>query len=347
MNAEETARAATWARRSARLRGMTPAGTLERIAAELADPSMRPKRYTAPFRVLDGIINGISPQLYAVGAVSSLGKTAFVMHLIEKVNETQGAPVLLMTLEMSRRDVLLRSIVRELYAGDKPGLAQPGDRPITVGRFNAGIFSEAERRVILDAMKRYAAKHPNFFISGQEDGRMTAEDIGALAGLVYSVTGAAPVVAVDYLQMIYHPEPRYDERRKTDENLAVLKKLATGGFSWQETQDSAPERVPPCPVVLISSLNRMSYKNPISLDSFKESGGIEYTCDVVIGLEPAGMEEGNEKGNKQALRDCKAADPRRIVLRVLKNRQGATGDGILFEFFPNRCEFKEAGPAEA
>ena len=36
---------------------------------------------------------------------------------------------------------------------------------------------------------------------------------------------------------------------------------------------------------MVSSLNRLNYTMPIELESFKESGSIEYTLDVVWGLE--------------------------------------------------------------
>lgn len=38
-------------------------------------------------------------------------------------------------------------------------------------------------------------------------------------------------------------------------------------------------------IVVISSLNRQNYLSPVDFESFKESGGIEYTADVVWGLQ--------------------------------------------------------------
>ena len=39
------------------------------------------------------------------------------------------------------------------------------------------------------------------------------------------------------------------------------------------------------PVVVLSSMNRMSYADVISMAALKESGAIEYTADVCLGLQ--------------------------------------------------------------
>ena len=37
-------------------------------------------------------------------------------------------------------------------------------------------------------------------------------------------------------------------------------------------------------LIVVSSLNRQNYMTAIDYESFKESGGIEYTADVIWGL---------------------------------------------------------------
>ena len=44
------------------------------------------------------------------------------------------------------------------------------------------------------------------------------------------------------------------------------------------------------PIVGISSFNRENYTAPVNLSSFKESGSIEYSSDVLIGLQYDGMD---------------------------------------------------------
>ena len=45
------------------------------------------------------------------------------------------------------------------------------------------------------------------------------------------------------------------------------------------------------PVIAVSSLNRMSYGQRISMEAFKESGAIKYSSDVLIGLQLRGAGE--------------------------------------------------------
>ena len=45
------------------------------------------------------------------------------------------------------------------------------------------------------------------------------------------------------------------------------------------------------PVLGISSFNRDNYNNPVGMQSFKESGAIEYSSDVLIGLQFKGVGE--------------------------------------------------------
>ena len=48
-------------------------------------------------------------------------------------------------------------------------------------------------------------------------------------------------------------------------------------------------------IIGVSSLNRMSYNDAITMSAFKESGAIEYSADVLIGLQLAGV--GGDKFN--------------------------------------------------
>ena len=59
-------------------------------------------------------------------------------------------------------------------------------------------------------------------------------------------------------------------RKKVDHIVRGLKKL-------QSDNDLV--------IFVVSSINRANYLSPIDFESFKESGGIEYTADVVWGLQ--------------------------------------------------------------
>lgn len=88
--------------------------------------------------------------------------------------------------------------------------------------------------------------------------------------------------------------------------------------------------------------------------SFKESGAIEYSSDVLIGLQFAKQRDVDEhnktkKNNEPVLvvdADAeKAKDPRKIELKILKNRNGATGGSVDFDYHPKFNYFVETGTA--
>ncbi|MBR7083599.1 MAG: hypothetical protein IKI37_00220, partial [Oscillospiraceae bacterium] len=92
------------------------------------------------------------------------------------------------------------------------------------------------------------------------------------------------------------------------------------------------------PVIGISSFNRENYKTAVNYASFKESGAIEYSSDVLIGLQLKGA--GDKSFDVDA---AKAKNPREIELVILKNRNGETGKKIAFRYFPMFNYFEELG----
>ena len=72
------------------------------------------------------------------------------------------------------------------------------------------------------------------------------------------------------------------------------------------------------------------------MEAFKESGAIEYSSDVLIGLQAAGA------GSKGFDIDAeKKKDPRHVELKILKNRNGRTGDKLYYDYYPKFNYFTE------
>ena len=101
----------------------------------------------------------------------------------------------------------------------------------------------------------------------------------------------------------------------------------------------------------ISSFNRDNYSAPVNLASFKESGAIEYSSDVLIGLQYEGMDyqEGeNEKARDKRIRELvkeqaqagKQGKAQKLQVKVLKNRNGCKGS-IAIDFYPMFNYFTE------
>ena len=122
------------------------------------------------------------------------------------------------------------------------------------------------------------------------------------------------LVIVDYLQLLAPNDPRSTDKQNMDKAVLELKRLS---------------RDYKIPVVAISSLNRQSYSEPVNMTAFKESGAIEYSSDVLIGLQAKGA-----GGADFDIDEAKKKDPREIELKILKNRNGRTGDVLAFEYYP-------------
>lgn len=146
--------------------------------------------------------------------------------------------------------------------------------------------------------------------------------------------GVKPVVIVDYLQIIPTTDSHQSDKEKIDNIIRGLKKL-------QSENDLV--------IFVISSLNRANYLQPIDFESFKESGGIEYTADVVWGLQLQILNEDLFNGEKrikekrEKLREAKKAIPREIELVCLKNRYGVSSYSCGFKYDP-RFDLFESDP---
>ena len=145
----------------------------------------------------------------------------------------------------------------------------------------------------------------------------TVLDIRQAAEHIARHDGEPPVVFIDYLQLLAAEEghDRDSDKQVVDRNMLALRQMA--------------RELNTC-VLVISSLNRAAYNGSIDLASFKESGSVEYSSDVLLGLQPEKMEEETEnlpeaKAKAQArktMRDFKADEVRSCELVVLKNRNG-------------------------
>ena len=141
--------------------------------------------------------------------------------------------------------------------------------------------------------------------------------------------GKAPILIVDYLQKLTCLKDYTDDKRNVDFNISELKRIS---------------REFDIPVIVISSINRGNYKKQIGFEGFKASGDIEYTADVVIGLQYSFMADiGNKQENQiqEMYQEAKAKYPREVQTVILKNRNGSIGEYTNFIYEPKYNYFKE------
>ena len=134
-----------------------------------------------------------------------------------------------------------------------------------------------------------------------------AGSVKALAKVIDEVAdfhGSAPFACVDYLQKLSAGGPN----GKDDIRVAIGKVSSALSALVRESGIS---------LLAISSLNRASYKERPSLESFKETGNIEFDADLAMILKRP--EPATDKEKDEAVRSPHLSP---VELWIVKNRIG-------------------------
>lgn len=309
----------------------TPFRAVERIA----NNDRKAEPVPTGFAKLDEALGGGLPNgLTTLGAVSSMGKTTLAVQMADQI-AASGRSVLFVSIEQSTEELVAKSLSRMSFEREGCDIYSASASEITMPSVR-DTWSAAKEEHLLCCIDNYRSRiEPNMRYLWSFD-RPSVAVIAKTVRLMARYSGKPPVVFIDYLQLLESPNERYTEKQATDANITALRKLAGELVT---------------PVVCISSLNRASYSGEIKLDSFKESGGIEYGSDVVLALQPAhiarkleGMDE--KKGKAEAsklMRQLKGSPTREVELVILKNRNGFTpAEGLPF-IYSARCNHMAEG----
>lgn len=284
--------------------------------------------YCTGFSKLDKAIK-ITDGLYIIGAISSLGKTTFTLQIADHVAES-GRDVIIFSLEMSRKELIDKSICRMIFSDWIQGKSNLlSEESINYQTLNLGQISAPNSLNISgEKLAGLETKTSKYFSTiakrtsiYESVGNVGVDEIAERVNKYVYYSGKKPLVIIDYLQLLAPVDPHFTDKQNTDKNVLELKRLS---------------RELEIPIIAISSLNRANYNEPISMAAFKESGAIEYSSDVLLGLQLAGA------GDKDFNVDmAKSREPREIELKILKNRRGKTGGSIKFEYYASRQFFRE------
>lgn len=277
---------------------------------------VRKKTATTGFTGLNDILSGglEAGRLVGMLGAPNCGKTTFT-HQVADYVANSGRPVLYVTSEdtpdalfaktLARIGKLNYTAVLKGYETEQEkinrALALQMDQP-SVDRLR---YLDATNGISLDLIKEKAQAH---------FARYTDESKG----------GGPGVLVVDYLQRI----------------ARAIKTVGGMSQDLREVVTLVTERLRAmalelnCTVIAIASQNRAGYGRGESgaMASAKESGDIEYTCDVLMAL----SEDKEARDKRDVPRDQVG-----IILHVDKNRQGQRGKSLPLNFWPARQEFTE------
>lgn len=303
-------------------------GYIQAFLNGIADSANTPRIYTGFSRLDNALDGGLYEGLYTIGAISSLGKTALVMQIVDQI-AAAGHDVLVFSLEMARYELMARSISRQTYItaladGTEPSKAKTARGITDASRWER--YGKEEIGLIKKSTNEYEKYAGHIFIQ-EGIGDIGVTQIREAIERHISFTGKAPVVVVDYLQLLAPRDIRATDKQNIDKNVMECKRIS---------------RDFKIPFLAISSFNRENYKNEATMAAFKESGAIEYSSDVLIGLQLQGAGKSDFNAKK-----AMGENPRRVELVILKNRGGKVGTTITFEYFPMFNYFMEEATGAA
>lgn len=271
------------------------------------------------FNILDHVLDGgLYEGLYIIGAISSLGKTTFLLQLADQIAQG-GDDVLIFSLEMARAELMAKSISRITFQLSKDSKNAKTTRGITDGKRRIH-YDQIEKELIEQSIIAYSEYAKNIYIH-EGMGDIGAGKIREVVKKHIKLTGKKPIVIIDYLQLLAPYDIRSTDKQNTDKAVLELKRIS---------------RDYKLAVFAISSFNRQNYSQPVTMEAFKESGAIEYSSDILIGIQAKGA-----GGKDFDIDKAKQKNPRELEIKILKNRNGSTGNVIPYEYYPLFNYFKE------
>lgn len=315
----------------------------ETVAAHLANIRERYKHPIPPvktgFDPLDNMLGGglRRGELTILGGVSSSGKTALAMQIVDHA-AAEGLDCIVFSSEMSEHDLVARSVSRESSELRASGLiswdfsqreVQNEAEYLTAGK-------QAAARSLDAAWKSYTGYSGYITIIQNNGENMTPAAILNQVKEYCETTGRRPLVLVDYLQNLTPEDNAEEIRANTNKAVKALKQMA---ISYG------------VPVIAISSLNRENYGKPLNFAAFKESGDIEYSAEVLLGLQFHAVHELEQErqGNKQPefLSLARIAAEKQMPIRdveisILKQRGGMPAGYCRFDYDAKHNHFYNA-----
>jgi len=315
--------------RKEELRKRTGEGMLEDFLLSVTDPGKRTfEPIPTGIKDIDRALEGgfIRKTVVTLGAMPGMGKTAVAQWIFENIAKN-GQDVIYINLEMSREQLLARSISRIAWKYYKKDFS-------ALDILRGYSWTDEQKEAITAAAGIYKAEIAPHFIYNPDgvDNKINniLSAMEAETARIKAQGKPAPLVCIDYLQMI-----DTGANDKIDGLQNAIKRL----------KDFAIEKG--TVVFLIIANNRASNKSgTVEMESGRDTSAIEYTGDVMLGLAYTAIEDrrkyecGEDKNGKPLYAEYDLETIRRkkkeareagkdipavcneISLKVLKNRFG-------------------------
>lgn len=291
----------------------------------------KPKIMTG-FNYLDADMKGFnSGGLYILASISSLGKTTLVHQIADNV-ATSGHKVIYFSLEQSKNELVSKSLNRYYYQTHS-------EKEAEANKVNSLTIRNKEANIDYNSLVTGYSNQVKSNMSVIEGNFSCTFDYvkNYVTNYVNNSDNHDVLVIIDYLQILDFTDKKLhlSDKEKVDYVVKGLKRLA---------------RDLNITILAISSVNRGAYLNPIDFESLKETGSIEFTADMVLGLQLSIMdkqeyEELSDKKiveKRKKIKEAKMQLPyREVTLVCLKNRYGVSSFETHFKYYPIQDIFRD------
>ena len=255
------------------------------------------------------------PGIYVLGGLPALGKTTFALQLSNQLAHS-GETCILCSFEMSAGYLYSKLLAQEINFINCKGIEPDG----TFGKTPTKFIKASD--IIFGNFKYHEDEYKTVMKNFEENPlplyiwEITQIDLNKILNRINQICKTLekpPVVILDYLQLLTGAAD--NQKSALDDTLHKL-------FNFRRETNAT--------FIIVSSLNRANYQTEINFESFCGSGGIEYSADVIFGLQ---LKLDGKRTHEDAEK-AKKEIPREIELKCLKNRFGANYD-VGFFYYPN------------
>ena len=292
----------------------------------------------------DNLLGGgiMKQSLVILSAAPGTGKTTLAQQIFETM-ATDGNDVVFLNLEMSREQLLARSVSRIVKRN--------GGTLTASGILQGYSWTDEQRRQVNQAATEYRTRiAPRMHYNPDgctTDLQSITEALTREAETAIAAGRKPPVVVLDYLHLVTTAQ-REEQSEIVKKTVAALKNYAIKYDTF---------------VFCISATNRTSnQRGTISLESGRDTSAIEYTADVALSLNYAALhdktklpmprkdDDGNVIPGSTEYQVADANNPdhmeylqrqpiRQMLVQVLKNRMNEPGGKLYLAFDAAHSQF--------
>lgn len=273
------------------------------------------------FLPFDELTGGLTRQtLVMLAAAPATGKTTITAQLFEGMAK-RGAQVIFINLEMSREQLIARSLCR--YAWEENGVNLPADKIL-----RGYAWDEETRAQVYRAAAGYKRDIAGNLMYYDRDkvGAQLGDILTFLEGEAKHAEAdgkPAPLVVIDYLHIL----ESVDGNGRAEDIAATIKRSVTALKAFAMKHNTV--------VFTIIATNRESNRaGKMALESGRDTSNIEYSADMFIGLNYTAWEDGQDTTleDEKSRKGTDGRSCRLLTMKMLKNRMGLDGNRVRLVF---------------